>query len=303
MQAIIAIVIAVLLVIAEAIMPKPRSRLPAIVILIAIVVVLAIAFLQWQEPELIPEKYIIWILVASAIIPIAFYVFTVQREKLTTVLSKLDDDSKQRLENIIGILQQVYFNEKTMVETLSTTISKDKVETMNSEINKTSGFRLSGYLQAHEGEYSLIEKIKLVMFTVWDIIILTIIAFSRLFPYFIREMRFLEASTIPDTLEIGLNNARNIDDNFDKLLKTLEVQLQDATKWIRTDNSINVIQKCLRYSHATNNLYLVKLLNADKTNISNKLKRYAELTRGNYGHLMSQRFAEVASVLSRELGG
>ena len=132
---------------------------------------------------------------------------------------------------------------------------------------------------------------------------MTKVAFSRLLPYFIREMQFLEVSTIPDTLEIGLKTARNIDSNFNQLLETLNRQLRDATKWFRTDNSVNVIQKCLKYSHATNNLYLVNLLNTDKTNISNKLKRYAELTRGNFGYLMSQRFAEVASILSKELKG
>jgi len=294
-------------------MPKPRSSLPSKVTLVALALLVIIAILQSLHRQFILEKFLIWILVALVVIPIIFTLVILRKEKLNIILGKLDTDNRLILENIIGILQNIYFNEKTMVQTLSANVSEDKVIELYSEIVKMAHLSILNYIQAHDGNINRSEKLKIRLYAIRDIIAFVIrIVLSPLYPYFIREMRFLKVAAIPDALGIGLNSIEDTDKDLNKKLKA---QLWDATKIIRTNKSVNAIQKCLRYSHATSNLYLTKLLGAKRIFTSsnlqlseaekiiplNKLRLDVALTRGDPDHLMSQRFAEVANVVSKEL--
>jgi len=297
----VVLMLVVLLAILEATMPKPRSSLPSIVTLIAIILLVILAILQSQHIEFVPDKYLIWVLVALVFIPIALTIYTLRKEKLSVILGKLDTDSRLIVENIVDTLQQIYLNEKTIARTLSADISEDKVTEMYSEIMKVLGLRIISYMPHPDDEVTVRTVMKLLLYAARDIVVIVIIVgLSHLFPYFIREMRFLRVAAVPDVLEIGLNSIEGTDKDLNQ---TLKMQLLNASKMIRTEKSVNVIQKCLKYSHATNNLYLIELLASKQAILSNKVRLYAELTRRNPDHLMSQRFAEVARAVSNELVG
>lgn len=303
MEAIITLLIAVLFTMWGVLMPKPRSSTPAAVTLICIVLLFVVYVLKWQYPEFIPDKYLIGVLIALVVIPVIFTQYVLHEEKLHVALGKLDTDNRRILENIIVTLQNIYLNEKKMVVTLSASISEDKAVETYSEILKALGIRMPSYLPRSDDKVTLRTAIKMVLYAIWDIVVIVIIiGLARLFPYFIREMRFLRAAAVPDMLGIGLNSIEGTDKGLNRALKK---RLWGATKTIRTEKSVNVIQKCLKYSHAINNLYLMELLASPKITTSSipssKLQLYATLTRGDPDHLISQRFAEVARVISNEL--
>ena len=165
---------------------------------------------------------------------------------------------------------------------------------INTGLNRVLGLGYFYKIQEHEGEFSTKEKMRMILFICWFFIVLTTVLLSRyIFPYSIREQQLFMVASVPESLGITKEN--------EKL--PLYQQLRDKSKWIRTDNSVNVIRKCLKYSHAVNNLYLIKLINAENESRNIWFKRYSYITRDNYDHLMSQRFAEVANVLSKEFGG
>lgn len=88
MNEVIALSAAVLLAVWGATVPKPRSSIPSVVTLVAIVLLLLVTFLQWQNPAYIPENYLLWVILAIVVVPVAVCLFMLKREKLSNVLSK-----------------------------------------------------------------------------------------------------------------------------------------------------------------------------------------------------------------------
>ncbi|MFC1943842.1 hypothetical protein ACFLWO_04645 [Chloroflexota bacterium] len=277
-------------------MPKPRSYIPALITLLAILVVIGVAIEEYIDENLLSDTLEIVILVIAAIIPIISYIIVFWREKLQVILNKLDEKDRKLVEKVVSILEQIYFDEKDNIESISKSITELDTEKVNKELNHVIGLGYFEKLQEYDSKVDAKEKIKMICFIGWALLVLVTISFSKfIFPYFIREYQFFLVSSVPSVLGITKS-----DENT-----PLYQQLSNESIWIRTDDSVNVIRKCLKYSHATNNLYLISLINKDKVETSNNrwMKVYANYTSGYFNHLMEQRFAEVANILSKEFRG
>jgi hypothetical protein len=239
-------------------------------------------------------------MMAIVAVPIITCLFVLRKEKLSNVISKLDGENRRIVENIIGILQQIYFNGEKMVEELSSSVPDGKIEAINEETNRVLGLKLFNFAKSYHGKRTINVVIKASFYALWDISVF--IALMLVLPRFMKEAVMFNTSAVPDVIGIGLSIIENTENDLNIVLRK---QLWDATKIIRSDKSVNAIQKCLKYSRAVNNLYLIKLLNVkNRDAMSSTLFRiYTASASGDNDHLMAQRFAEVASNISRELEG